>query len=923
MKIRHILLASAFALLFSLHPAAAFAEDTVSATASDTQSALPVNNTITAAVNDKPRASQQAPTPPGAPAAAPAAEDQAEATKSAPAEKPKAVEQPVVPVVNIIAEPTQEEKDAYAQKTLNDVITAFSSGSFDIVMDKTPAVMELRPELAEKLSPLLAYAYHKKGYKDRALDSLKGNDLYANLLKAVINGKTIVPDGSRDEVKGAAVYVVDIGVPSTNGDVEGIAYNKALKKAMKEALVSITKEPGKHALETFDEKIMPEARKYYLGHYTLAQDESGGNYSFQIAMFLDEARLKGALANLNITGNGAEHSLKAVLINKKGGEAIKKTLLKDLMNAGFIVEDIGSGDISPEYSSKLKGTLVIQISEEGYMNGKLMNSNFKIIRGNLVFTILNGNNGLVIGKIEKAETVTSLSEDSGREAAVQKAYEKALKPLKDGLASIEARMGKEIASGLLPSIEASFTDAKEVFSNIYKSYSNDPIGKVVVKNNTNNAYEGVKLGFMIKDYMDYPVETMIDRLGPKESKSVPVKPVFSNKLLDLTDNTLVQSEVTVRYTDAGAEKTVKLRQPVQVYEKQALVWDDKGKVVSFMTYKDPVVVSFATKAVREYNYPNLNLSIVMARAIFAGMGVVGIKYVPDPTPYATVANVTSIVDRVQYPRQTLARKAGDCDDLVSLFGASLESVGVKVMPIEAPAHIFIMFDTGISASDIKEAGFRADMFIEHEGRLWVPFETTLVGQPFYLAWEKGVENYKKWKAKVNFIDPRKSWLSYAPATLPNDEFRQSLSMASIEKKFPGELDNLRRIKVEQSMQSLSKKSLSLAEKKETIMNYGKNGMTENAIRLSEELLKSIKDDAELLNNAGNLYFLKSDFEKALSLYESALKQSPDDAGILVNIARVRLKLNQRDKAAAAFKKATTLDPSVTEDYLKLHTEIGM
>ena len=40
--------------------------------------------------------------------------------------------------------------------------------------------------------------------------------------------------------------------------------------------------------------------------------------------------------------------------------------------------------------------------------------------------------------------------------------------------------------------------------------------------------------------------------------------------------------------------------PVYVYEKHALVWDDKGKIASFITPKDPVVSGFATSAAGGY-----------------------------------------------------------------------------------------------------------------------------------------------------------------------------------------------------------------------------------------------------------------------------------------------------------------------------------
>lgn len=45
----------------------------------------------------------------------------------------------------------------------------------------------------------------------------------------------------------------------------------------------------------------------------------------------------------------------------------------------------------------------------------------------------------------------------------------------------------------------------------------------------------------------------------------------------------------------------------------------------------------------------------------------------------------------QYPRETLQRKSGDCDDLVILYAAELESVGIRPRFIEMPDHILMMF----------------------------------------------------------------------------------------------------------------------------------------------------------------------------------------------------------------------------------------
>lgn len=812
-------------------------------------------------------------------------------------------------------------KEETANKKLIAIPAALKKGDWAFIISTAPEILAVKPELAPKLAPLLAYAYHKNNDKERALEALKGEgDLFSRLVRASITGEVFIPPGTKEAVKNPDIFHVDVGVPVSDG-YEDAVYKKSLIKGLKEAFLRNVKESSPATDAFYEERIAPYADKYYLGHYTLVQDETGeGYYTFNVIIFIDSGAVKEASGPL--TGNaGSEGHLKTVLLAKGSSDAVKKRLLKDLMDAGYAVEDLGSGDLTPETIGRTKGAIVVQVVEDAAITGKVLNSNFKTIRANLDFIILNGNNGLVISKLNKTQTLVHLNEDEGKGLATNRAYEKALKPLKEAITDIEVRMGKEITAGLLPPIEATLMDTKEVFASIYKSYSNDPVSTLLIKNNGNNVYKSVRAAFSVKGYMDYPTEVKLDRLGPKEEKAVPLKAVFNTKILDLTDNSLLQSETEVSYTENnGADKSIKIRQPIQVYEKQALVWDNKGKIATFLTYKDPVVSGFATKAAREFNYPYLNQSIVMARAVFGAMGVLGITYVPDPTPYATVASVTTMIDRVQYPRQTLARKAGDCDDLVSLFGASLESLGIKVMPIEAPTHLFIMFDTGIPVSEERESGFPEGNYIVYDDTLWLPFETTLVGSSFFLAWEKGAENYRIWKKEARFINPREAWKTYAPATLPYDEFTQNISMAAIEKKFPGELESLKKKKVENIVGRLAKEK-GASVKRKNIVLYGKNNMIAEALKLTDELLKNAPRDAELLNNAGNLHYMQGGFEKALASYMEAAKITPDDAGVWVNIARAHLKMGLTSKAVEAFDKAQSLDKDVKERYLRLHTEI--
>lgn len=820
----------------------------------------------------------------------------------------------------------RKEHEALINAKAAEAVEAAVTGDYALLISVAPVVLAERPELSSRLTPMLAYAYHKTGDTARAMMTLKdSSDSQSSLMRAAITGEQVTTPDSKTPVAAVGAYAVKVGVPAAPG-FDTIAYKKSLLKALKDAFLNNATGGGKYGSDVFDRSIAPYAENYYLNHYVLSQTEDGGNvYYFYIVIFIDTGKLSETIKGFGAYSpdTGSDRHLKTILLSAKGGETIKNSLLDAMLKAGFPAEDMGSGDLTPQTVDKTRGAIIIRVAAEAAASGKLLNSNFKSIKASVDYTIINGNNGLVISKLSRTHTLVHLNENEGKEIALQKAYEKSFSPLMDVFTDIEGRMGKDIASGLLPAVEASMRDVKEVFANIYKFYADEPVGTLILRNNTNNEYKSVRAAFSIKGYMDYPTETIIERLGPKEEKAILIKAVFNNRVLELTDNTLLQSEIEVHYKDSNnEEKTVKIRQPVQMYEKQALVWDNKGKVASFITYKDPVVAGFATKAVREYNYPYLPPSVVMARAIFGAMGTLGITYVPDPVPYSTVANVATIVDRVQYPRQTLTRKAGDCDDLVALFAASLESLGIKAMPIDAPGHLFVAFDTGISEKNEADFGFPPELYIIKDGTIWLPFETTLVGSPFYLAWEKGAENYKRWKADLKFVDPRQSWKSFAPATLPPDEFKQNVTMTAIEKKFSNELDSLKKRKVEGLVKKTAKDT-GISAKNNAIIIYGKNGMVSEAIKLAEDLLNNgSKDDPSLLNNLGNLYFLNNDYDRALKSYLNASRLSPGDPHILVNAARTYLKLNQTKKAAEAFDKAVELDPNMKKEYLRLSTEIS-
>ena len=109
-------------------------------------------------------------------------------------------------------------------------------------------------------------------------------------------------------------------------------------------------------------------------------------------------------------------------------------------------------------------------------------------------------------------------------------------------------------------------------------------------------------------------------------------------------------------------------------------------------------------------------------------------------------------DRVQYPAETLQLGGGDCDDLVVLYASLLESVGiatafVQVRDPEAElAHLYLLFDAGVGPADGHRVSANPKRYVLRENgdgraKIWIPVETTRVGEDFEQAWSAGALQY--------------------------------------------------------------------------------------------------------------------------------------------------------------------------------------
>ncbi|MCK9419946.1 MAG: SMP-30/gluconolactonase/LRE family protein [Nitrospirae bacterium] len=481
-------------------------------------------------------------------------------------------------------------------------------------------------------------------------------------------------------------------------------------------------------------------------------------------------------------------------------------------------------------------------------------------------------------------------------------------------------------------IEIIRMETGEVFASAYTYYESHPLGKVVIVNTADIPYQKVKVRFSTRDFMDNPIETEVPEIAAKQQVEVPLKPVFNKNILEVAENTPLPYEIAVTFSQAGEPRTVSRNFPLTLYERHAMQWDDKARLGAFVTLTDTMVADLSRQVVQQYAdaYPHLPQTLVYARGIYEAFGVLGLKYIVDPlSPFQDFSTSPADVTYLQYPRETLMKKSGDCDDLSVLFAACLENIGIDTAFVDVPGHMFLLFNTGVAEADKITLGLPNELIVFYQGTVWIPVETTMVGTSFTRAWQKGAEEYRDWvvRNKANIINVQKTWDEFKPVTLPRSGGTVKVKRGEIEATFKGELEALasRRLAyLSAAYRNVLKKTPDdLATLGQLGILYGENGLFAEALEQFQKLLALDKTNALALNNIGNISYLQGRLDDARQAYEAALRSSPGEPGIMVNLARVSLQAGKKEYAKSLFLDAAVIDPRVVRQYADLAASLGV
>jgi tetratricopeptide (TPR) repeat protein len=472
-----------------------------------------------------------------------------------------------------------------------------------------------------------------------------------------------------------------------------------------------------------------------------------------------------------------------------------------------------------------------------------------------------------------------------------------------------------------------------IFPVLFKYYDDHPIGKVVVRNGDKVGARDIKVSFFVNQYMDNPkVCATIPALAPGAEAAVDLYALFNDKMLDISEGTKVSAKVSVEYGPSGKSLGRELSDTIRIYDRNASMWDDDRKAAAFVTSKDPTVLRFSKNVmamVKDKGNSAVDPKLLAAMAFHQATLLYGLTYVTDPTnSYAETLNSKTAVDFLQFPRQTLDYKAGNCSALSILYSALLESVGIETAFITVPGHILMAVSLDIPPSRARSGFFAPADLIITDDHVWLPIETTERSAGFVQAWQDGAKEWRDYLAKGQAVlyPVHEAWALYEPVGFAPDTGAIALpDSGKVADSFSAELARYVSAEIYPAVSKLQAEIKSSKNSPKAINQlgvlYGRYGLVDKAEAQFTAALKT-GDYAPALINLGNLAYLRRQYALSLGYFDKAQKLAPASAAALLAVARANDALENYGAAKLAYDKLKSVDPALAKKFDYLGTKAG-
>jgi tetratricopeptide (TPR) repeat protein len=493
----------------------------------------------------------------------------------------------------------------------------------------------------------------------------------------------------------------------------------------------------------------------------------------------------------------------------------------------------------------------------------------------------------------------------------------------------EPKLKPLVASAGGGNIKIAVADLKPVFPIFYKFYDTNPLGTVKVANQAKTKAQNVSVEFYVKQFMDNAKTcgAAFD-LEPGAEKTVDLNALFTDTILSVSEGTKVSAMVTVKWDGAsGKQESQQTVQTLTVYNRNALTWDDDRRAAAFVTAKDPEILRFARNimgTLSDTKRFNLSQGFLVGMALHEALADYRIQYIKDPaTSYEQISKNAQAVDFLQFPRQTLDFKGGDCDDLSALYCSLIQAVGSSAAFITVPGHIYVAIDLGMAPDEARKRFSKYDDLILTADRSWLPIEVTMVEPGFIKAWEQGAKQWResasKGLAKLYPVD--EAWKVYEPVGFTTEKVTiEAPSAAKVQAACLAEIgrfiDQQIYLQVAKLQSDIAKESGSPKTVNKLGALYASNGLYERA--KPQFLQATAKEDyAPALVNLGNLSFIDKDFKGAQAFFQRAYAREPANPKVLLALARANHEMENYGSSKELYDKLKIADPTLAAQFAYL------
>ncbi|PIQ11685.1 MAG: hypothetical protein COW71_00090 [Ignavibacteriales bacterium CG18_big_fil_WC_8_21_14_2_50_31_20] len=493
-----------------------------------------------------------------------------------------------------------------------------------------------------------------------------------------------------------------------------------------------------------------------------------------------------------------------------------------------------------------------------------------------------------------------------------------------------ALLAREKYNASRPPIEITIIDFDDIFPSFFNYYNSQPIGAVTIFNTKNVVFDDIKIEINIPSLITEPVQIVVPIIYPNEVSENLVYVQLDNSIINnsITEDKTYEIIVKASYLKENKSETIERKSSLKVYQLNSISWDDKKHLASFINARDENLRNFVTSEIiaktsfSDNRFSGIPKPIMQTAQVWEYLRQMNLNYVQDPNRAYEVVSKSKEIDYVQFPHQTLVKKSGDCDDLVTLLSNALEVLGIETAYIDVPGHVFLAFNTGLVPNELEQNGLSEEQVIVKYNKVWFPLETTVINKnSFVESWKYASDRYAKEKDannSIEIVEIQNAAITYPPILFPSStpivsNVTAEIVKAELEKDLKSFKQTSDQTYEEELLKVLNVYPTNIFTFNKLGIYYARKGNYESAEIYFTRTLMYDTENVVALTNLGNILFVEGNYDAAERRYTKALKSDQQNVGILANLVRCNFKQKKTTSAVEYYKKIEQIDPEYAKN----------